>query len=85
MDFTPTLSRNPQLDKSMQVFATQLAYAELFPERDDINFDELGPEAVNMFFDMIADMERDSFYVMLDAMRDTMKEYKPYIIEAMEE
>lgn len=87
MDFTPTLSMNPQLRKAMTKFAEQLMMHELLPDQPDKVWDSFNKDcnATSVMDDMIEDMVQDSFFKMLDMMRDTMKEYKPYIIEAMEE
>lgn len=86
MDFTPTLSMNPQLRKAMTKFAEQLMMRELLPDQPDKVWDSFNEScnASSVMDDMIEDMVQDSFYKMLDTMRETMKEYKPYIIEAME-
>lgn len=87
MDFTPTLSMNPQLRKAMTRFAEQLMIRELLPDQPDEVWDSFNEDcnACSVMDDMIEDMVQDSFYKMLDMMRDTMKEYERYVIEAMEE
>ena len=97
MDFTPTLSRNPQLRKAMEEFATNLAVNELLngtvSEHPAARAASLhliaGGRPINPLEqyvdDMVDDMVMDSFYKMLDEMRATMKEYRPYIIEEVEE
>lgn len=97
MDFTPTLSSNPQLRKAIEEYATNLAINELLNDMvkehgaagDASRHLIIGGKAINELEEtvdsMVYDMVWDSFYKMLDMMRDTMKEYECYVIKAMEE
>lgn len=97
-EFVPSMSRNPYLMTAMTDFATNLITSELLPSIAEKNGADTYTAALRLKFeqqantaadkvidDAIEDMVSDAFYAMLDEMRDTMKEYRPYIIDAFKE
>ena len=86
MSFTTSLSANPRLRKAMEDYARELMFSELLPDEED-RLRELFISENNvssLLDDLNEDMVMDSFYKMLDTMREVIKEYRPYIVEELE-
>ena len=86
MNFTTSLSANPRLRKAMEDYAQELMFSELLPDEEG-RLRELFISENNvssLLDDLNEDMVMDSFYKMLDTMREVINEYRPYIVEELE-
>lgn len=86
MSFTTSLSANQRLRKAMEDYAQELMFSELLPDEEG-RLRELFISENNvssLLDDLNEDMVMDSFYKMLDTMREVINEYRPYIVEELE-
>lgn len=86
MSFTTSLSANQRLLKAMEDYARELMFSELLPDEEG-RLRELFISENNvssLLDDLNEDMVMDSFYKMLDTMREVINEYRPYIVEELE-
>ena len=86
MSFTTSLSANQRLFKAMEDYARKLMFSELLPDEEgrlrELFISE--NKVSRLLDDLNEDMVMDSFYKMLDTMREVINEYRPYIVEELE-